>query len=216
MIRTILALALGVSALLAVLTLSPFSGGSSGTSVVAQDALSVQVRARLVASGSIEFGLRAGGHDLTPRPRFFPAGNRVTGWLYSGTLELANGAEVQIIARRHRSRAVEFAVRTADRRRVFLPRERFFPSTARVGQWLISSSVRVPAPEPQAEPEEQSSQSQSSAPEPDTPTTPEQSDESAESVERISGGHRDGLIVENGILGDPDAPVLITEYGDPF
>ena len=43
----------------------------------------------------------------------------------------------------------------------------------------------------------------------------ESSDEGA-SVERISGGHRDGLIVVNTIIGDPDAPVLISEYGDPF
>ncbi len=211
MIRTILALALGVSAVLAVLavlTLAPFSGGSSATSAAAQDATSVQVRARLVASGSIEFGLRAGGQDLTPRARFFPAGDRVTSWLVSSPLDLANGAEVQIIARRRASGSVEFGVRTVESGRRFLPRGRFFPGNATVGRWLISTPVSIPAPDPPVEPEEQASGSQ--------PSAPEQSDESTESVERISGGPRDGLIVEGNIVGDPDAPVLIVEYGDPF
>ncbi len=216
MIRTLLAVALGVSAVLALLTLALFSDGSSSA---AQDATSVQVRARLVGSGSIEFGLRASGEDLTPGARFFPAGDRATGWLVSSSLDLANGAEVQIIARRHQSRAVEFAVRTVAPRQVFLPRGRFFPANATVGRWLISTPVSIPAPDPPAEQEEQSSQSQPSEPDPEPETsTPDadDTDQSTESVERISGGPRDGLIVENGVLGDPDAPILITEYGDPF
>jgi len=211
MMRTILTAALGVCSLLAVALLS---GGSTS---VAQDAETVQVRARLVASGSIEFGLRAGGVNLTPRVRFFPAGDRATGWRVSSPLDLDNGAEVEILARRRESRAVEFAVRTVEPRQLFLPRERFFPRSARVGRWLISSPVSIPPPpEPEAEPQEQSSGTEPPVAEPETQTSTEQSGESTENAERINFGHREGLIVNRNVIGDPDAPVLIAEYGDPY
>ena len=199
MTRPILAVAFGVCAMaVAVLALV----GSASISV-AQDADTVQVRARLQASGSIEFALRADGKNLVPRARRFPAGHRATGWLFSSPLKLGNGAEVQIMARRHENRRVEFAVRTVEPRKVFAPRGRFFPANARVGVWLISTPVSIPPPpEPVAESQ--------------TPESPEQSGDSSESVERISGGKRDGVIVNGSILGDPDAPVLIVEYGDPF
>ena len=215
MIRPILAAALGLCSLLA------FSLLSGGSTSAAQDAETVQVRARLVASGSIEFGLRAGGEDLTPRARFFRAGDQATGWAVSSPLSLDNGAEVQILARRHESLAVEFAVRTVEPRKVYAPRGRFFPPNSRVGVWLISTPVSIPPPPAQEEVQEQADEAepQPEPTQPETEPTPDNesdTDESTESAERISGGHRDGLIVIDGVLGDPDAPVLIIEYGDPF
>ncbi|MCY3567612.1 MAG: hypothetical protein OXH38_03230 [Chloroflexi bacterium] len=211
MIRPILAAALGACSLLAFALLS---GGSTS---VAQDAETVQVRARLVVSGSIEFGLRASGRDLSPRSRFFPAGDRATGWLVSSPVSLANGAELQILARRHENRRVEFAVRAVEPRTVYAPRGRFFPANARVGVWLISTPVSIPPPpEPEVDetPEPETSADDSETPTVTTP--PEQAEQSTPTGEVISFGHREGLIVEGNIVGDPDAPVLITEYGDPF
>ena len=168
----------------------------------------VQVRAQRQADGDIEFGLRTSEGNVLPRQRVFSARIDDERWRVSSPLELVNGTEVNIIARRDGDTQVEFGVRTVDPREEYFPSRRFFPRSTAVGRWLISTPVSIPAPEPQAEPEEQASGSQ--------PSEPEQSGDSTESVEHISGGPRDGLIVEGNIVGDPDAPVLIVEYGDPF
>lgn len=186
----------------------------------------VRVRARLQADGDIEFGLRTSEGNVAPRARIFSAGVTHNRWLVSSPLELVNGAEIRIIARREGDTRVEFGVRTTDPQEVYLPPQRYFPRSTAVGRWLISTPVSIPAPPaPEVEADEPAPPPEPPAPEPET--TPdveenetsseaEDSDEPSESVERISGGHRDGLAVINGVLGDPDAPVLISEYGDPF
>lgn len=185
----------------------------------------VQVRARLQADGDIEFGLRTSQGDIAPRLRIFSARVSHNRWLVSSPLELVNGAEVSIIARREGNARVEFGVRTTDPREVYRPTQRFFPRSTAVGRWLISTPVGIPAP-PAAEVEEEEPAPPAEPPAPEPETTPESenetsseaedTDEPSDSVERIAGGHRDGLAVINGVLGDPDAPVLISEYGDPF
>ncbi len=151
----------------------------------------VQIIAQLRDDGRIEFGLRtAAGNQFPPR-RMFPAGDRETGWLRSSPIPLANGAELRIIAQRLADGRVEFGLRIDEPRQEFLPARRYFPPTAAVGGWLTSSSIPIAPP-------------------------PTESAEHAADIETISGGHRDGLIVNRGVLGDPDAPALIVEYGDPF
>ncbi len=215
---------LAFAALLAVAALLGWSLDQGQPTASAQSGRSesVQVRAQLLESGRIEFSLRTRTGDLSPRQRLFPVGTRETGWLVSTPVELPNGAEVLIIARRQADRDVEFGVRTLDPREDYLPRGRVFPASTPVGRRLISTPVRIPAPPAQDDAQQQADEPQpqpepTPEPEPESSTDDEgDSDETTESVERISGGHRDGLIVENGVLGDPDAPVLISEYGDPF
>ena len=181
----------------------------------------VQVRAQRQADGDIEFGLRTSEGNVLPRQRVFSARIDDERWRVSSPLELVNGTEVNIIARRDGDTQVEFGVRTVDPREEYFPSRRFFPRSTAVGRWLISTPVSIPAPEADDE------QEQDDQPAPDTEddtdsggTDTEESSteetEEADDHERISGGHRDGLIVVGDTVGDPNAPVLIVEYGDPF
>ncbi|MCY3922791.1 MAG: hypothetical protein OXG27_10415 [Chloroflexi bacterium] len=182
----------------------------------------VRVIARLHEGGQIEFGLRTSEGNQFPRLRIFPANVSHGRWLRSSTLELPDGTVVRIIARRGGDARVEFGIRIDEPLRDFLPTRRFFPRSATVGRWLSSTPVLLPAPETDAD--HQDPVPETPAPDPDEPDPPQDdSDDSAadqpdegSGVERISGGSRDGLIVEGNIIGDPDAPVLIVEYGDPF
>ena len=151
-------------------------------------------------------GLRGADGNQFPRQRFFPVGVSHERWLQSSAISLSDGTAVRIIARRDGIARVEFGLRIDEPLREFLPTRRYFPRSATVGRWLSSSAVQLPAAaaESPAEPP---------APEPEQPEEPAVEEPS---VERISGGRRDGLIVERGVLGDPEAPALIVEYGDPF
>jgi len=182
----------------------------------------VRVIARLHATGQIEFGLRTSDGNQFPRLRFFPTTVTHENWLRSSLIELSDGTDVRIIARRMGETRVEFGIRIDEPRQDFLPTRRFFPRSATVGRWLSSTPVLLPAPETDAD--QSDAVPETPAPEPDEPAPPQDdSDDSATDppdegagVERISGGPRDGLIVEGNVVGDPDAPVLIVEYGDPF
>lgn len=207
MIRTSL---VGVLGLILLMSASALSGLISISAHGDEGGETVRVIARLHEDGRIEFGLRTAERNQFPWARFFPTGVTHQNWLNSSLIELTDGTGVRIIARRVGDTRVEFGVRIDEPREDFLPTRRFFPRSATVGRWLSSTPVLLPAPETD-EPEE-------------PPEPPEDASEGsgaeepaeASDVERISGGHRDGLIVQNGILGDPDAPILISEYGDPF
>lgn len=179
----------------------------------------VRIIARLQADGDIEFGLRTSSGNQLPRARIFSASISDQNWMRSSPVDLANGAEVRIIARRSGETEVEFGLRIDEPPREFLPTRRFFPRSASVGRWLSSTPLLIPAPEPAED------DHTTPPPDPEEPPTPPEDEESASEpeqpeeaadVERITFGHRDGLIVEGSIVGNPDAPVLITEYGDPF
>lgn len=182
----------------------------------------VRVIARLHENGRIEFGLRTSEGNQFPSRRFFPTVVTHANWLRSSPIELSDGTQVRIIARRTEDTRVEFGLRIDEPRRDFLPTRRFFPRSPTVGRWLSSTPVLLPAPAPDDDRRDQLPETPT--PEPDEPERPEdESDDTgsgepdqASDVERISGGHRDGLIVEGNTIGDPDAPVLIVEYGDPF
>ena len=181
----------------------------------------VQVRARLQADGDIEFGLRTSEGNVLPRQRVFSARINDERWRVSSPLELVNGAEVQIIARRDGDSRVEFGVRTRDPREDYLPSRNKFSRSTPVGRWLISTPVSIPAPEADDEQEQDDqpapyTEDDTDNGDTDTEESSSEETEEADDHERISGGHRDGLIVVEGVLGNPDAPVLISEYGDPF
>ena len=182
---------------LALIIFAALAAVPSVSSQTDNDGETVQVIARLHQNGRIEFGLRSDAGDQFPNARLFPPNITHENWLRSTPVELSDGTSVRIIARRVGNTRVEFGVRIDEPRQEFLPRSRFFPRSATVGRWLVSSPVALPAPTPATEPQAT-----------DTDATP--------TAETISGGHRDGLAVQGRIVGDPDAPVLIVDYGDPF
>ena len=215
-----------IAAALVVLTLvasSVLSGTTPISSHGDEGGETVRIIARLQDDGDIEFGLRTSEGNQLPRLRVFSASITDENWRRSSPIEVPDGTEVRIIARRDGDTRVEFGLRIDEPRREFLPPRRFFPRSSTVGRWRSSTPILLPAPE--AEVDQQSSQPETPTDEPDEPSTPSEGegDESetgesteASDVERISGGHRDGLAVVDGVLGDPDTPILISEYGDPF
>lgn len=109
----------------------------------------VRIQARLLESGSVEFGLELDGErEWLPRQRFFPYDTAQEGrWLYSSAYELSHGRAIRIQARLVASGKVEFGLELPDRS-VWLPRVRFFPyDTARQGRWLFSSPFETPTAE---------------------------------------------------------------------
>ncbi|MCY4618070.1 MAG: hypothetical protein OXD50_05880 [Chloroflexi bacterium] len=218
--RTVMTVLLSAVTLVAAASLA---GLASASGHDGDDGETVRIMARLRSNDSIEFGIRSSAGPQIPRLRFLSASVNDGAWKRSSPIELPNGTVVKIIVRRAEGERAEFGLRIEDPLQQFLPPKRYFPRNATVDKWLFSTPMLIPAPEQAGEADEPAP-----PPEPETTPTPEEepstpdesdgeesSDEGA-SVERISGGHRDGLIVEGNIVGDPDAPVLIVEYGDPF
>ena len=214
-----MALFLSVVTLVAAAALAGLSPVSSHDG---DDGETVRIMARLRANDSIEFGLRSSAGRQVPRLRFFSASVNDGAWKRSSPIELPNGTVVKIIVRRAEGERAEFGLRIEDPLQEFLPPQRYFPRNATVDKWLFSTPMLIPAPEHGDEAHEPAP-----PPEPETTPAPEDSgddsdDDSSEdtdegsTVERISGTHRDGLIVNRNVLGDPDAPVLIIEFGDPY
>ncbi len=227
MIRTPQVALLGLLALITVLATAALIGQAPASSHGDESGETVRIIARLQADGDIEFGLRTSEGNQLPRQRVFSASISDDNWRRSSIVELSDGTEIRIIARTEGETRVEFGLRIDEPLQEFLPPRRFFPRSATVGRWLQSSQILLPAPEADEQQEERSEPTAEpeSTPTPEEEGTPppEESDEGtddgsdeADTTERISGGHRDGLAVVDGVLGNPDAPVLISEYGDPF
>ena len=179
----------------------------------------VRIVARLLEDGRVEFGLRTAEDTLLPRRRFFPSSVSGDDWKRSTLIELSDGTQVRIIARQTSAARVEFGLRIEEPTREFLPTRRFFSRTSTVDRWASSTPILLPAPadvehERAVEHEAPATDDTAQARTPESAPTTEPV--AGSSVERISAGHRDGLIVEGSIIGDPDAAVLIVEYGDPF
>jgi len=217
MTRTLLVQLLGVATLIMLPSLASIAlvGGQSGETV--------RIIARLQTDGDIEFGLRTSEGDQLPPRRIFSASISDNGWKISSLIDVPDGTQVRIIARRSGETRVEFGLRIDEPRQVFLPPRRLFSRSTPVDSWRRSSPIELPPREreetaqpqepaaPQPEPEEPAP-----PPEDETDDTGTEETDEASDVERISGGHRDGLAVVDGVLGDPNAPILISEYGDPF
>ena len=104
----------------------------------------VLISARKLESGNLEFGIRVGGEELSPklRNRYLPYERVVVGkWYYSEVRVVGQAGcsvLVEVQVRRMPSGNVEFGLRL-DGRREWLPRARFFPYDTPVGQVLLSS-----------------------------------------------------------------------------
>ena len=120
-----------------------------------------RITARLAADGQVEFALQqrltgSTWSDRTfPRARYFPTTATVDQWLVSSTLTLpalddpSSETDVRITARLRDNGQVEFALQQladgAWSPRIF-PRARYFPTTATVDQWLVSSTLSAALP----------------------------------------------------------------------
>ena len=120
--------------LLAMVALSLLGGLSLVGAHDSHGGETVRIIARLQANGDIEFGLRTSLGSQLPRQRFFSSAIRDENWRRSSVVELSDGTEVRIIARRDGVARVEFGVRIDEPRREFLPIRRYFPRSASVGQ----------------------------------------------------------------------------------
>ena len=112
-----------------------------------------RIVARRVSDGRVEFALQqqaldgSWGDRLLPARRFFPTTAVVGRWLVSTPLELSGEVVARIVARRVSDDRVEFALQQqaadgswGDR---LLPARRFFPTTAVVGRWLVSTPIAL-------------------------------------------------------------------------
>ena len=156
--RNILAILLAFVALTAsnVVGTSP-SEASHGT----DHYVYARITARLAADGQVEFALqqRLTGSTwdarIYPRARYFPTTATVDQWLVSSTLTLSSldgptsETDLRITARLRDDGQVEFALQQLvdgmwDAR--IYPRARYFPTTATVNQWLVSSTLGATLP----------------------------------------------------------------------
>ncbi len=121
--------------------LSDFSSAQTTAPV----APSIQIIARLLEDGRIEFGLRdAAGREILPERRLFPANAIPERWLHSSVVELDSGVRGRIIARRLDNGRTEFGFRVSGFDD-FLPQRRYFPIDPDQGRWLRSSPIEIPA-----------------------------------------------------------------------
>ena len=165
--------ALAAALLASTVVLTAFPAPASAQESDAQDAVplddapsqQVRIEARRLENGRTEFALRPRDENglwtdaLLPDRRFFPVAATAGRWLVSGPIALRLASEepgesqvqiwVRITARRLADDRIEFGLqrrteggRWADR---LLPARRFFPTTAEVGRWLVSSPVTVTA-----------------------------------------------------------------------
>ena len=150
---------LAVAGLIAVLGVTAITASSAGHET------EVRITAQRLADDRIEFALQEREADgewserLLPRVRFFPATASVGRWLVSTPLTVrapgdgddAEGAEVRITAQRLADDRTEFALQEREPdgewSERLLPRVRFFPATASVGRWLVSTPLTVSLPE---------------------------------------------------------------------
>ena len=150
---------LAVAGLIAVLGVTAITASGAG------DETEVRITAQRLAADRIEFALQEREPDgewserLLPRVRFFPATASVGRWLVSTPLTVrapgdgddAEGAEVRITAQRLADDRTEFALQEREPDGEWgerlLPRVRFFPATATVGRWLVSTPLTVSLPE---------------------------------------------------------------------
>ena len=125
------------------------SGQQSGET----DEVVARIVARRHADQRIEFALQqqatggSWGQRLLPPQRFFPTTATVGRWLVSTPLELTDAVVARIVARRHADGRVEFALQQQGTGgswgQRLLPPQRFFPTTAAVGRWLVSTPLTL-------------------------------------------------------------------------
>ena len=99
-----------------------------------------RITARLLADDSIEFGWEtASGIRVLPTLRFLTETSPTGRWLSSSDV-IADGVNIGKINVRDEDGRVEFGLTPRDGSRI-LPRARYFPDEAEVGEWLVSPSI---------------------------------------------------------------------------
>ena len=135
--------------LIAALLATTLVGFTEDAADAQESSNTVRIVARKLDDGRIEFGLqqRLAGNSwsdrLLPSRRFFPTTATVGRWLVSSPLTLG----ARIVARKLDDGRIEFGLQQrlagnswSDR---LLPSRRFFPTTATVGRWLVSSTLTL-------------------------------------------------------------------------
>ena len=135
--------------LIAALLATTLVGFTEDAADAQESSNTVRIVARKLDDGRIEFGLQQRLADnswsdrLLPSRRFFPTTATVGRWLVSSPLTLG----ARIVARKLDDGRIEFGLQQrladnswSDR---LLPSRRFFPTTATVGRWLVSSTLTL-------------------------------------------------------------------------
>jgi thiol-disulfide isomerase/thioredoxin len=128
--------------LLAIMTASLAATALFGVGSAADPvpSFSLDVRARLLDSGRIEFGVRTDQGVRNPRARFLPAVIRHDDWFASSAIEV-NGFETRVIARRLADGRTDFALRLEGVR--VQPRGSIFPTAATPRRWYRAQPVVI-------------------------------------------------------------------------
>lgn len=101
---------------------------------------SVEVRARLLDSGRIEFGVQTAQGATFPTARFLPATIEHGNWIVSSPIDV-NGYETRVIARRLGDGRTEFWLRLEGVN--VMPRRSILPAAANPGSWYRTRAVVV-------------------------------------------------------------------------
>ena len=101
---------------------------------------SVEVRARPLDSGRVEFGVQTAQGARFPTSRFLPATIEHGNWIVSSPIDV-NGFETRVIARRLGDGRTEFGLRLEGVN--VLPRRSILPSAANPGTWYRTRAVVV-------------------------------------------------------------------------
>ena len=100
----------------------------------------VEVRARLLDSGRIEFGVQTAQGATFPTARFFPATIEHGNWIVSSPIDV-NGYETRVIARRLGDGRTGFGLRLEGVN--VMPRRSILPAAANPGSWYRTRAVVV-------------------------------------------------------------------------
>ncbi|MDE2745349.1 MAG: redoxin domain-containing protein [Chloroflexota bacterium] len=101
---------------------------------------SVEVRARLLDSGRIEFGVQTAQGGRFPTARFLRASIEHDNWIVSSPIDI-NGFETRVIARRLGDGRTEFGLRLEGVS--VMPRRSILSAAAKPGSWYRSRAVVV-------------------------------------------------------------------------
>ncbi len=102
------------------------------------------VLARLAENRRVEFALHIAGQTLLPERRFVSLDRGPTPWLRSSPVQLPNGRDASVVARRIDDGRFEWALRIHGLDDDLRPADRYIPPLRSFSRWLSSAPVAVP------------------------------------------------------------------------
>ena len=102
----------------------------------------VQIQARMLASGQIEFGVRVGDTLILPHARFFPTNAVTNRWLQTSEFKLASAQSGRVIARRLANEQVKFGLRVVGEGDYFPANGTLFTDLGFEG-WITSGPILI-------------------------------------------------------------------------